>query len=157
MTMQMIEGRLTPPTGRFVLVASRFNELVVDRLLQGAQAQLERLGVGTEHITVVRVPGANEVPLACKHAISGLKPVAVIALGAVVRGETFHFEVVAGGSASGLAQIALETGVPVLNAIVTTNTLEQALDRAGGKAGNKGADAALAAVEMVNLLQSLHA
>lgn len=153
--MQIIEGQLAAPAGRYLIVAARFNELVVERLIVGAQQALTRLGVPSDSQVLIRVPGACELPLACALAITKFQPAAVIALGCVIRGDTYHFEVVANGSATGLAALARDTGVPVLNAVLTTNSMEQALDRAGGKSGNKGADAAFAAVEMASLLVSL--
>jgi 6,7-dimethyl-8-ribityllumazine synthase len=153
--MQIIEAQLAAPAGRFLIVAARFNELVVERLIAGAEQALVRLGVTTDQIVLVRVPGACELPLACALAIRKFQPAAAMALGCVVRGDTYHFEVVANTSATGLAALARETGVPVLNAVLTTDTMEQALDRAGGKSGNKGADVAFAAVEMANLVTGL--
>ena len=152
---KIIEGELAASGQRFVLIAARFNGSVVEPLVQGAVDVLARHGASPGHIEIVRVPGAFEIPLiARKLALSG-RYAAVIALGAVVRGETPHFDYVAGECASGLARIALETGVPIAFGVLTTDTMEQALDRAGGKAGNKGADAALAALEMANILRRL--
>jgi 6,7-dimethyl-8-ribityllumazine synthase len=139
------------------IAVSRFNELVTDRLLAGALDGLRAAGVAEEAIIVARVPGALELPLAVAALIRDAGVDAAIALGAVVRGETAHFDVVVGESAGGLAAVSRESGVPILNAILTTDSMEQALDRAGGKSGNRGRDAAYGAVEMVRLLRSLRA
>lgn len=149
---KILEGQLVVPTGaRFAIVASRFNELVVDRLVEGAEGALRRHGVADDARTLVRVPGAWELsPIALRLAKSGRFD-AVIALGAVIRGATAHFDFVAGESARGAAAAGQETGVPVVFGVLTTDTIEQALERAGTKAGNKGFDAALTAIEMVSL------
>jgi 6,7-dimethyl-8-ribityllumazine synthase len=137
------------------VVASRFNELLGERLLAGALRALDRHGVDAKGVIVVRVPGAFEIPTVARQlALSGRQD-AVVCVGAVLRGETPHFEWVAGEAARGIARAAEETGVPVLFGLVTVDTLEQALDRAGGKLGNRGADAASAAVEMANVLRAL--
>ncbi len=152
---KIIEGGLDAQDLRFACVAARFNEFVVEPLLQGAVDTLRRHGVAAESIDVVRVPGAFEIPLAVrKLAVSGRYD-ALIALGAVIRGDTPHFDYVAGECASGLARVTLETGLPVAFGVLTTDTVEQATERAGGKDGNKGADAALTAIEMANLLRLL--
>ena len=149
---KIIEGDLAAGGLRFALIAARFNGSVVEPLVQGALDALIRNGASEGNIEIVRVPGAFEIPLiARKLALSG-RYAALIALGAVVRGETPHFDYVAGECASGLARIQLESGVPIAFGVLTTDTMEQALDRAGGKAGNKGTDAALAALEMANIL-----
>jgi 6,7-dimethyl-8-ribityllumazine synthase len=153
--MQILEGALTAPAGPFILIAARFNDLIVERLVNGARDALKRAGVSDAQLRLIRVPGAWELPLVADAAISKFKPLAVIALGCVIRGDTHHFDIVANDSASGLAQVSRQRGVPVLNAVLTTDTLEQALDRAGGKAGNKGADAAIAAIEMAQLMTQL--
>ena len=153
--MNLLEGTFAPPPGRFALVAARFNSAVVDGLVSGALDGLKRHGVADDAIDVVRVPGSFEIPLVAQKLAGGGKYAAVICLGAVIRGETGHYDHVAGEAAGGIGRVALETGVPVIFGVLTCDTLEQALDRAGGKAGNKGADAALAAVEMVNLLRRL--
>ncbi len=141
---------------RFGIVLSRFNDFVGGRLLDGALDTLRRHGAAEADISVARVPGAFEIPLAAKRmALSGRYD-AVITLGAVIRGATAHFDYVAGPLASGLASLALETGVPVLFGVLTTDTVEQAVERAGTKAGNKGADVAAAAIEMANLLKIMH-
>jgi 6,7-dimethyl-8-ribityllumazine synthase len=149
------EGNFTPPPGRFVLVAARFNDLVVERLVAGALDGLRRHGVADEAIDVVRVPGSFEIPLTAQRLAASGSYVAVICLGAVIRGDTTHYDHVAGQAAAGVAQASLSTGVPVIFGVLTCENMEQALDRAGGKAGNKGFDAALAALEMANLLPRL--
>ena len=153
--MPTIEGALTAPPGRFALIAARFNQFVVDRLLSGARDGFARHGVADSALDTIWVPGSFEIPLVAKRLAESKKYAAVICLGAVIRGETDHYDHVAGGAASGIARIGVETGVPVIFGILTCDTLEQALNRAGGKAGNKGFDAALAAIEMVNLLRQL--
>lgn len=140
---------------RMAIVLSRFNSLIGDRLLEGALDTLKRHGVMDDAITLARVPGAFEIPLAASALAKSGKYDAVICLGAVIRGATAHFDYVAGPMASGLAGIAIDTGIPILFGVLTTDTIEQALERAGTKAGNKGADVAAAAIEMANLLQTL--
>ena len=140
---------------RFAVVLSRFNSLIGDRLLEGALDTLHRHGAGEDDITLVRVPGAFEIPLAASELAKTGTFDAVICLGAVIRGATAHFDYVAGPLASGLASIAVQTGVPMLFGVLTTDTIEQALERAGTKAGNKGADVASAAIEMANLLRKI--
>jgi 6,7-dimethyl-8-ribityllumazine synthase len=148
-------GDFSAPTGRFAVVAGRFNALVTESLLTACRDTLVRHGVPAGSIDVAWVPGSFEIPLvATKMAASG-RYSAVICLGCVIRGETAHFDHVAGQAASGVMQASLSTGVPVIFGILTTDTVEQALNRAGLKGGNKGADAALAAIEMVNLLAKL--
>ena len=151
----VFEGSLDASRVRVALVVSRFNDLVTERLLAGAVACLERLGQPAELRTVVRVPGAWELPLAASHAARSGKVDAVVALGSLIRGATPHFDFIAAEAARGLGAVARETGVPVGFGLLTTETLEQALDRAGGKAGNKGAEAAASAVEMVQLLRRM--
>jgi 6,7-dimethyl-8-ribityllumazine synthase len=151
----VIEGDFAPPAGRFAIVAARFNSLVVDALLAGALDGLHRHGVADERIDVVRVPGACEVPVVAQRLGTGGKYAAVLCLGCVIRGDTDHYDHVAGAAASGVAQAALASGIPVIFGVLTCDTLEQALQRAGGKAGNKGFEAAVAAVEMVNLMGKL--
>ena len=152
---KIIEGELLARDLRFAFVAARFNEFVVEPLIRGALDALKRHGATEKQIEIVRVPGAFDIPIVARKLALSRRYDALIALGAVVRGETPHFDYVAGECASGLARIALESGVPVAFGVLTTDTMQQALDRAGGKAGNKGADAALAAVEMANLLRRL--
>jgi 6,7-dimethyl-8-ribityllumazine synthase len=152
---KIIEGEMLARDLRFACVAARFNEVVVEPLLRGALDALRRHGVADKQIEIVRVPGAYEIPLVARKLAGSRRYDALIALGAVVRGETPHFDYVAGECASGLSRIALESGVPIAFGVLTTDTMEQAMDRAGGKAGNKGADAALTAIEMANLLRRL--
>ncbi len=152
---KIIEGELLARDLRFVFVAARFNEFVVEPLVRGALDALRRHGAADKQVEIVRVPGAFDIPIAARKLVMSRRYDALIALGAVVRGQTPHFDYVAGECASGLSRIALESGVPVAFGVLTTDTMEQAIDRAGGKAGNKGADAALAALEMANLLRRL--
>jgi 6,7-dimethyl-8-ribityllumazine synthase len=153
--MTIYEGTFAPPPGRFVLVAARFNHSIVDNLVTGALDGLKRHGVADESIDLVRVPGSFEIPLVAHRLAASGQYAAVICLGAVIKGDTDHYDYVAGGAANGVAQAALTTGVPVIFGILTCDTLEQAINRAGGKAGNKGFEAALTAIEMVNLLRQL--
>jgi 6,7-dimethyl-8-ribityllumazine synthase len=149
------EGTFAPPPGRFALVAARFNHFIVDQLLSGALDGLKRHGVADDAIDLVRVPGSFEIPLVAQRLAASKRYAAVICLGAVIRGATDHYDHVAAGAAHGIAQVALATGVPVIFGVLTCDTLEQAIDRAGAKAGNKGFDAAMTAIEMVNLLRQL--
>ncbi|HEX2730417.1 MAG TPA: 6,7-dimethyl-8-ribityllumazine synthase [Polyangiaceae bacterium] len=154
--MHTIEGTLlAPKDAKFVLIAARFNELIVGQLISGAHDTLRRHGVTEEHITLVRVPGAWELPVVCQRLARSKKFDALIVLGAVIRGSTPHFDYVAGSAARGAEHASLEYDVPVAFGLLTTDTIEQAIERAGTKAGNKGADAALAALEMVNLSREL--
>jgi len=149
---------MTTFEGTMIAIAcSRFNDLIVDRLLHGAVDALTRHGVGRDAIDVVWVPGARELPIAAQRLARSGRYVAVVCLGAVVRGATAHFEHVAGQCAAGLQRVALESDIPVTFGVLTTDTIDQAIERAGTKAGNKGADAALAALETVNLLARLSA
>ncbi len=152
---KIIEGELLARDLRFAFVAARFNDFVVEPLIRGALDALKRHGASDKQIDIVRVPGAFDIPIVVRKLALSRRYDALIALGAVVRGQTPHFDYVAGECASGLARIALESGIPVAFGVLTTDTMEQAVDRAGGKAGNKGADAALAAIEMANLLRRL--
>jgi 6,7-dimethyl-8-ribityllumazine synthase len=152
---KIIEGELLVRDLRFGVVITRFNDFVVEPLLRGALDALKRHGASDKQIEIVRVPGAFDLPVAARKLALSRRYEALIALGAVIRGQTPHFDYVAGECASGLARIALESGVPIAFGVLTTDTMEQAVDRAGGKAGNKGADAALAALEMANLLRRL--
>ena len=152
---KMIEGEVLARDLRFAFVAARFNDFVVEPLIRGALDALKRHGSSEKQIEIVRVPGAFDIPIVARKLALSRRYDALIALGAVVRGQTPHFDYVAGECASGLARIALESGVPIAFGVLTTDTMEQAVDRAGGKAGNKGADAALAAIEMANLLRRL--
>ncbi len=152
---KVIEAELLARDLRFVLVAARFNEFVVEPLVRGALDALKRHGVPDKPIEIVRVPGAFELPIVVRKLAQSQRYDAIITLGAVIRGQTPHFDYVAGECASGISRIALEFGVPVAFGVLTTDTVEQAVDRAGGKAGNKGADCALVAIEMANLLRRL--
>ena len=150
-----IEGELLVRDLRFAILAARFNDFVVEPLVRGALDALKRHGATEKQIEIVRVPGAFDMPIVARKLALSRRYEALIALGAVIRGQTPHFDYVAGECASGMARIALETGVPIAFGVLTTDTVEQAIDRAGGKAGNKGADAALVAIEMANLLRRL--
>jgi 6,7-dimethyl-8-ribityllumazine synthase len=155
-TTRIIEGNLVVPRGtRFGIVASRFNHFVVDRLVEGAMDALLRHGAQSQAITLVRVPGAWELPLIARRLAGSEKVDAVIALGAVIRGSTPHFDYVAGEAAKGLAAAAGANTVPIAFGVLTTDTIEQAIERAGTKAGNKGWDAAVGAIEMVALGRAL--
>jgi 6,7-dimethyl-8-ribityllumazine synthase len=153
--LKIIEGELLARDLRFAVVAARFNDFVVDPLLRGALDALKRHGVADKQIDIVRVPGAFDIPIVARKLALAHRHEALIALGCVIRGQTPHFDYVAGECASGIARIALESGVPIAFGVLTTDTAEQAVDRAGGKSGNKGADAALVALEMANLLRRL--
>ena len=150
-----LHGQLAVDGQRFAIVVSRFNEFVTSKLLTGALDALKRHGAVEENITVVHVPGAFEIPFVAKKLADSLAFDAIICLGCVIRGETPHFEYVAGEAARGIGQVALETGIPTTFGVITADTMKQALDRAGVKGANKGADAALAAIELVNLLPKL--
>jgi 6,7-dimethyl-8-ribityllumazine synthase len=153
---QFIEGNLiVPPDARFAIVASRFNSFIVERLVEGALDGLKRHGADLSKATVVHVPGSWEAPQVALRLSKSGKFDAVIVLGAVIRGATAHFDYVAGEAAKGTAQASHATGVPVVFGVLTTDTIEQAVERAGTKAGNKGFDAALAAIEMVTLGREL--
>jgi 6,7-dimethyl-8-ribityllumazine synthase len=152
---KFIEGKLQGEGKRIGIIISRFNSFIAERLLEGALDTLVRSGVGDDDIEVARVPGAFEIPLvAAKMAASG-RYHAVICLGVVIRGATPHFDLVVNESSKGVAQASLESGVPVLYGVLTTDSIEQAIERAGSKAGNKGSECALAAIEMANLLPQL--
>ncbi|MCX7664561.1 MAG: 6,7-dimethyl-8-ribityllumazine synthase [Gemmataceae bacterium] len=152
---KIYEGNLTPPQGNFALVVARFNSLIVERLLEGALDALARHGVSDTSIDVVRVPGSFEIPVVAQRLADSGKYAAIICLGAVIKGATDHYDHVAGAATSGIAQVALKSGLPVIFGVLTCDTLEQALDRAGAKAGNKGYEAATTAIEMVNLMAGL--
>ena len=151
----LYEGDFSSPAGRFVLVAARFNGFIVDQLVAGARDALARHGVADDRVDLVRVPGSYEIPLVAQKLGKSGKYAAVICLGCVIRGDTDHYDHVAGAATSGIAQAALNSGVPVIFGVLTCDTLEQAIHRAGAKAGNKGFEAAVAAVEMVNLMKKL--
>lgn len=153
--MNIIQGTFQPVSGKFVLLVSRWNSFVVEHLKEGALDALRRHGISDDQIDVVYAPGAFELPLvAQKLALSGNYD-AIIALGAVIRGGTPHFEYVAGECTKGLAQVSLDAGIPVSFGVLTVDTIEQAIERSGTKAGNKGAEAALTALEMISLLGKL--
>jgi len=140
---------------KYAIVAARFNAFITEKLLEGALDGLKRHGVKDDEITIVWVPGSYEVPLIAKKLAASKKYDAIITLGAVIRGSTAHFDYVAGEAAKGVSHAAYETGVPVIFGILTTDTIEQAIERAGTKAGNKGFDAAMTAIEMANLMEQL--
>ena len=150
--MKVLEGKLVAGKGKFAIVGARFNEFIVSKLISGAEDTLVRHGVDTDDITLVWVPGAFEIPIAAQKLAQSGKYDAVICLGAVIRGSTSHYELVCSETAKGIAQVGLQTGVPVTFGVITTENIEQAIERAGTKAGNKGADAAMAALELSNLL-----
>jgi 6,7-dimethyl-8-ribityllumazine synthase len=154
--MHVIEGSLVVPEGaRFGLVATRFNHFIVDRLVEGATDALLRHGARHDDMTLVRVPGAWELPLAVRRLAASKKVDAVVALGAVIRGATPHYEYIATETAKGIAAAAAVSSIPVVFGVLTTDTIEQAVERAGAKAGNKGWDAAVSAIEMVALERAL--
>ncbi|MBI2861654.1 MAG: 6,7-dimethyl-8-ribityllumazine synthase [Chloroflexi bacterium] len=148
------EGHLIGTGKRFAIVQARFNRLVADRLLEGALDALSRHGVRDEDIDVFLVPGSFELPLVAKRA-AGKGYAAVVCVGALIRGETPHFEYIAAEASKGIGAVSVETNVPVIFGVITADNMDQALDRAGGKSGNKGYDAAVAAIEMANLLEQL--
>ena len=149
------EGNLTAPTGRFAIIAARFNSFIVDHLLGGAIDGLKRHGVADDAIDVIRVPGSFEIPPVAQRLATSRRYAAIICLGAIIRGDTDHYNHVASEAAKGVAHAAMSTGVPVIFGILTCDTLEQAINRAGAKSGNKGFEAALTAIEMVNLMGQL--
>lgn len=153
--MKIIEGNLTAAGQKIGIVASRFNDFIVGRLIEGAQDCFVRHGGETDNLTLVYVPGAFEIPLTAQKMAESGKYDAVVCLGAVIRGATPHFDMVANESAKGIATASLKSGVPVTNGILTTDSIEQAIERAGTKAGNKGADAMISAIEMVNVVKGL--
>lgn len=151
----LYEGDFHTPAGRFAIVAARFNAFIVDPLLAGAQDAFARHGVTVERVDVIRVPGSFEVPLIAQKLAESQKYAAVICLGCIIRGETDHYDHVAGAATNGVLNAGLKTGIPVIYGVLTCETLEQAIHRAGAKAGNKGYEAAVTAIEMVNLLTKL--
>ena len=151
----IFEGDFSSPIGRFALIAARFNSAVVDPLLAGAQDAFTRHGVPADRLDVVRVPGSFEIPLIAQTLAESGKYAGVICLGCVIRGETDHYDHVSGAATNGILNAGLKTGVPVIYGVLTCETLEQALHRAGAKAGNKGFEAAVTAIEMANLLVKL--
>jgi 6,7-dimethyl-8-ribityllumazine synthase len=152
---RIIQGKLDARGSRFAIVISRFNSLISDRLLSGALDALERHGAAPDDITIVWVPGSFEIPSITKKIALSQKYDAVICLGALLRGETPHFEYLSSAVTKELGQIGLEAGIPVINGVLTCNTMEQAVDRAGLKTGNKGFDASVAAIEMIELMKQL--
>lgn len=153
--MKVIEGQLTTNNEKFCIVISRFNEFIGSKLLSGAIDELKRHGVAEENIDVVWTPGAFEIPLIAKKCAKSKKYNAIITLGAIIKGSTSHYDYVCAELSKGIAQVGLETEVPVLFGVLTTENIEQAIERAGTKAGNKGSDAAKAAIEMANLLKEI--
>ena len=153
--IRTINGDLIARDLRFAIVASRFNDLVVDSLIRGAVDALLRHGASEKQVEIIRVPGAFDLPFVVRRVATSKRYDAVVALGAVIRGATPHFDYVAGQCAAGLARVSEETGVPVAFGVLTTDTIEQAFERAGTKAGNKGADAAVVALELANLLRRM--
>lgn len=156
MTIQVIEGQLHQGNeGKYAVLVGRFNSFIVEALLDGALDTLKRHGIDEKNVTIIRAPGAWELPLVAKKLAASGKYDAIIALGAVIRGGTPHFDFVAGECAKGLGVVGLEYNLPVIFGVLTTDSIEQSIERAGTKAGNKGADAALTAIEMVNLLKAI--
>lgn len=153
--MKTLEGNVVANGAKIAIVGARFNEFIVSKLISGAKDGLVRHGVQEEDITLAWVPGAFEIPLAAQKLAQSGKYDAVICLGAVIRGSTSHYDLVCNEAAKGIAQVNLQTGVPVTFGVITTENIEQAIERAGTKAGNKGADAAMAAMELVNLLPQI--
>lgn len=153
--MKTIEGNFTAASGKFAIVVGRWNGFVVESLLEGALDALRRHGVSEDSITIVRAPGAFEIPLVCQKVAEQKQFDAIIALGAVIRGGTPHFEYVAGECTKGLSQVSMQHSVPVAFGVLTVDSIEQAIERAGTKAGNKGEEAAMSALEMVSLLNQL--
>ena len=151
----ILEGQLSAAGLRFAVIVSRFNSFITERLLAGAIDALNRTGANATQIDIVKVPGSWEIPLVAGELARQKKHDAIICLSAVIRGETPHFDYVAAEAAKGIAQVSASTGVPVAFGVLTTNTLEQAIDRAGAKGGNKGFDAAMTAIEMANLMRTL--
>ncbi|CAD7840752.1 MAG: 6,7-dimethyl-8-ribityllumazine synthase (EC 2.5.1.78) [Olavius algarvensis Delta 4 endosymbiont] len=152
----VIEGRLLGEGKKFALITSRFNDFITDKLVGGALDALVRSGVDDDDIDLLKVPGAFEIPLVAKKAVATEKYDAVICLGAVIRGSTSHYDYVCAEASKGIAQVSLDSGTPVIFGIITTDTIEQAIERAGTKAGNKGWSAAVSAVEMANLMDTLN-
>ena len=151
----ILEGQLSAAGLRFAVIVSRFNSFITERLLAGALDALNRTGANPTQIDIVKVPGSWEIPLVAGELARQKKHDAIICLSAVIRGETPHLDYVAAEAAKGIAQVSAATGVPVAFGVLTTNTLEQAIDRAGAKGGNKGFDAAMTAIEMANLMRTL--
>ncbi len=152
---KIIEGTLEAKNYRFGIIVSRFNSFISDRLLEGTIDTLTRHGAAKEQMTVVKAPGAFELPLVAKKMVDSKKYDALICLGAVIRGGTPHFEYVSSEMTKGIASVSLEAGLPIAFGVLTTDSVEQAIERAGTKAGNKGVEAAISAIEMVNLLEAV--
>ena len=152
---KILEGKLLAEGKKFALIVSRFNDFITDRLVGGALDALQRSGAKEADIVIIKVPGAFEIPLAAKKLAQKGKYHAIICLGAVIRGATPHFEYVSAEVSKGIAQVGLESEVPVIFGIITSDTIEQAIERAGTKAGNKGWNAAMSAIEMVNLIEGI--
>ncbi len=150
---KVIEGSLSAKGLKFGIIASRFNDFITNRLLDGALDVLNRSGAKSDDIEIIKVPGSFEIPLIAKKMAAGKKYDAIICLGAVIRGDTPHFDYISAEVTKGIAAVSLESGVPVSFGILTTDTIEQAIERAGTKSGNKGGEAALVAIEMANLLK----
>lgn len=153
--MKVLEGKLTAQGLKFGIVAARFNEFITSKLVSGCEDCLLRHGAEADNITLAWVPGAYEIPMACKKMAESGKYDAVIALGCVIRGATPHFDYVCAEASKGIAQVSMQTGVPVAFGVLTTENIQQAVERAGTKAGNKGVDCAMAAIEMVNLFKEM--
>ena len=152
---KILEGKISAEGFRFAIIVSRFNDFISSRLVEGALDALKRHGADDDQVTLVKVPGAFEIPLSAKRLAESGKYDAIICLGAVIRGSTPHFEYVAAEVSKGIASVSLESKIPVTFGVLTTDNLEQAIERAGSKTGNKGWDAAMAAMEMVNLFKEL--
>ncbi len=155
--MKTIEGNMIADGSKFALLVARFNSFVVESLVEGAVDALKRHGVKEDDIEIIRVPGAFEMPVAAQRIANAKKHDAIVALGAVIRGGTPHFEYVAGECVKGLSQVSLNAGMPIAFGVLTVDSIEQAIERAGTKAGNKGAEAALGALEMVSVLKQIDA
>lgn len=154
--MKVLEGAVAAPNARIAVIIARFNSFINESLLEGALDALKRIGqVKDENITLVRVPGAYELPLVARRLAESKNYDGIVALGTVIRGGTAHFEYVAGEASSGLGQVAMQADIPVAFGVLTTENIEQAIERAGTKAGNKGAEAALVALEVINLLEQI--
>lgn len=151
----ILEGDLVYTTGRFAIVVARFNGFIVDSLLAGALDAFKRHGVPEDRITVIKVPGAHELPVVVQRVAQTGNYEAIVGLGAVIRGSTPHFDYVAGAAVKGLSSVALDHGIPVIFGVLTTDSIEQAIERAGTKAGNKGSEAAITAIEMVNVMAKI--
>ena len=155
--MKVLEGKVVTSGARIAIVASRFNEFIVSKLVGGAEDALVRHGVDSDSITLAWVPGAFEIPMVAKRMAASGRYDAVICLGAVIRGATSHYDYVCAEVSKGVAAVGMETGVPTLFGVITTDTIEQAIERAGTKAGNKGYDVACGAIEMINLMKEIKA